>query len=192
VRAFFQRRDCCCLAYLQQGPGGNSEVELSLVLIHDSGPCFKRQWNLFCVGDWQSHPLRNTTFALKSVRVLIRLGMNIKREATEIAVYFSLSHDTGFFVTASSLVHTAARTIARPRDPFFQAFRGWAGLKQAASYGCRSKENAKKARDFEQNQKSFKQLLKEKLMEKRHPRQNTWGQTPQQQCSRSIVKKQRR
>jgi hypothetical protein len=38
----------------------------------------------------------------------------------------------------------------------------------------------------------LKRSLKEKLMEKQHPRQNTWGQTPQQQCSRSIVKKQRR
>ena len=38
----------------------------------------------------------------------------------------------------------------------------------------------------------LKRSVKEKLMEKQHPRQNTWGQTPQQQCSRSIVKKQRR
>src|ERR1019366_6794801 len=72
-------------------------VELSLVIIHNSWSCFKRQWNLFSVADRQSQLLRSTTFALNFVRLLIRLGINVKRQATEITVYFSLLDDTGYF-----------------------------------------------------------------------------------------------
>jgi hypothetical protein len=64
-------------------------VELSLVIIHNSGSCFKRQWNPVSVGDRQSQLLRSTTFALNFVRLLIRLGINVKRQATEITVYLS-------------------------------------------------------------------------------------------------------
>lgn len=89
-------------------------VELSLVIIHNGGSCFKRQWNLFSVGDRQSQLLRSTTFALDFVRLLIRLGINVKRQAAEITAIFRSRTISAIFSTAFMFARAVFWAVAFP------------------------------------------------------------------------------